>query len=114
MNSVANEVILYSGTNALDTNPAFLKQLLELLINSDSVDRLNILGKSNYIAMHMGKLVNHPKVNLVHGIGDDALGGNVLQEHPYDMSAGMRNFWVCSNRVNAMRYACFSFRLTTL
>jgi glycosyltransferase involved in cell wall biosynthesis len=68
-NGIANEVIIYCGSNAGDTDPTLLKQLLELLISSNSIDKINLFG--NKAIYHLlGKLVSSSMINIVQGISD--------------------------------------------
>jgi len=68
-NGTVKEVVLYCGSNAGDTDPALLKQLLELLVNSNCIDKINLLGNKAVYSL-MGEFVSHSKVNLIESVSD--------------------------------------------
>jgi len=72
-NTTAKEVALYCGSNAGDTDPQLLKQLLEFLVESNCINRINLFGNEAVYSV-IGEFASHSTVNLIQNASDMELG----------------------------------------
>jgi glycosyltransferase involved in cell wall biosynthesis len=73
-----NEVVLYLGSNAGDTNSEFVSEIMRELISLDSVDKVNLFGN---IAIHKQQetMFDNSKVNHLEEISDVELAKKYSQ-----------------------------------
>ncbi len=74
----ANEVILYLGSNAGDTNSGLISQIMKALVGLDSVDKVNLFGNIA-IHKHQKSLFDHSKVHRLEEINDTELAQKYSQ-----------------------------------
>jgi glycosyltransferase involved in cell wall biosynthesis len=71
-NGITKEVVLYCGSNAGDTNIGLLRRIVEFLVQSDCIERINLFG-NRMICENLNNLAHGAKIRILHDLEDSDL-----------------------------------------